>query len=217
MRGKEKCKALKEIRRQIAEKNDIAYAVSECTYQGECKGTCPKCEAELRYLERELAIRQGLGKAAVIAGISVGVCAPMIACSPVDIINDVIYEITNFGATEGVAEPPTNIQPSQQLTGDVQIVEPSEEDIMGMEGPNPDLVESSEEDSTLIHYPNSEYNPEELEAGEVLPEEYYDPSLEYNGSEELAGQIPVEESSEEIELEVLEGDIAIDPEALNEN
>ena len=63
MKGKEKCKALKEIRRQIAEKNDIPYVVSQCKYQGDCLGTCPKCEAELRYLERELAIRQGLGKA----------------------------------------------------------------------------------------------------------------------------------------------------------
>ena len=51
MNGKEKCRALKEIRRQIAEKNDIPYAVSQCTHQGNCKGTCPKCEAELRYLE----------------------------------------------------------------------------------------------------------------------------------------------------------------------
>ena len=56
MRGKEKCKALKEIRRQIAEKNDIEFVVSECKHQGDCKGTCPKCEAEVRYLERELAL-----------------------------------------------------------------------------------------------------------------------------------------------------------------
>jgi len=70
MRGKEKCKALKEIRKQIAENNDIEYAVSECTHQGDCKGTCPKCEAELRYLERELEKRTRMGKKAVIAGIS---------------------------------------------------------------------------------------------------------------------------------------------------
>ena len=74
MRGKEKCKALKEIRRQIAQQNDIEYVVSECSYQGECKGTCPKCEAELRYLERELAVRQGLGRAVAVVGISASVC-----------------------------------------------------------------------------------------------------------------------------------------------
>ena len=35
-------------------------------------GTCPKCEAEVRYLERELEKRQRMGKAAVVAGLSVG-------------------------------------------------------------------------------------------------------------------------------------------------
>ena len=67
-RGKQTCKILKEIRKQIAEENDIELVVSECTYQGDCLGTCPKCEAEVRYLERELEKRQRLGKAAVFAG-----------------------------------------------------------------------------------------------------------------------------------------------------
>ena len=71
-RGKQTCKILKEIRKQIAAENDIQLIISECTYQGDCLGTCPKCEAELRYLERELEKRQRLGKAAVVAGLSVG-------------------------------------------------------------------------------------------------------------------------------------------------
>ena len=45
-RGKQTCKILKEIRRQIAEANDIEFITSECQYQGDCLGTCPKCEAE---------------------------------------------------------------------------------------------------------------------------------------------------------------------------
>ena len=71
-RGKQTCKILKEIRKQIAEENDIQLVIEECTYQGDCLGTCPKCEAEVRYLERELEKRQRLGKAAVVAGLSVG-------------------------------------------------------------------------------------------------------------------------------------------------
>ena len=71
-KGKQTCKILKEIRKQIAAENDIELVVSECTYQGDCLGTCPKCEAEVRYLERELEKRQRLGKAAVVAGLSVG-------------------------------------------------------------------------------------------------------------------------------------------------
>ncbi len=87
MKGKEKCKALKEIRMQIATTNDIPFAVSECTHQGDCRGTCPKCESELKYLERELAIRQGLGKAVAVVGISVGACSALTACSPMDLFN----------------------------------------------------------------------------------------------------------------------------------
>ena len=48
MTGKEKCKLLKAIRREIAETNGIVYLTSECTFEGECKGTCPKCDAEIR-------------------------------------------------------------------------------------------------------------------------------------------------------------------------
>jgi TonB family protein len=71
-KGKQTCKILKEIRKQIAAENDIEFVTSECTYQGDCLGTCPKCEAEVRYLERELEKRQRMGKAAVVAGLSVG-------------------------------------------------------------------------------------------------------------------------------------------------
>ena len=71
-KGKQTCKILKEIRKQIAAENDIELVIEECTYQGDCLGTCPKCEAEVRYLERELEKRQRMGKAAVVAGLSVG-------------------------------------------------------------------------------------------------------------------------------------------------
>ena len=73
--GKKVCKILKEIRQQIADKNDIEYVTSECHFQGECQGTCPKCEAEVRYLETELNRRRQLGKAVTIAGISLGVAS----------------------------------------------------------------------------------------------------------------------------------------------
>ena len=69
-RGKQTCKILKEIRRQIAEANDIEFATSECRYKGDCLGTCPKCEAEVRYLEQQLRARSLAGKAVILAGIS---------------------------------------------------------------------------------------------------------------------------------------------------
>ena len=47
MLGKKKCRILKEIRQKIADENDIPYVTHECKFQGECKGTCPRCESEL--------------------------------------------------------------------------------------------------------------------------------------------------------------------------
>ena len=69
-RGKQTCRILKEIRRQIAEANDIEFITSECTFRGDCLGTCPKCEAEVRYLEQQLRARTLTGKAVALAGIS---------------------------------------------------------------------------------------------------------------------------------------------------
>ena len=79
--GKKICKTLKEIRQQIAKNNDIALITSECHYKGECKGTCPKCEAEVMYLEDELIKRRQLGKAVAIAGISLGILGSFTGCS----------------------------------------------------------------------------------------------------------------------------------------
>lgn len=81
MKGKQRCKILKEIRRQIAENNDIEYVVSECKHQGDCLGTCPKCEAEVRYLERELERRRRLGMAVTVAGLAVMMTASSVACN----------------------------------------------------------------------------------------------------------------------------------------
>lgn len=103
-RGRKKCKALKEIRKKIAEVNDIPYVVSQCEYKGECLGTCPKCEEELRYLEEELEKRKRLGKVVVIAGISLGVCAGTVMCGKEvvePIIEEKIDELTECAGAVG--------------------------------------------------------------------------------------------------------------------
>ncbi len=80
-RGKHTCKILKEIRRQIAEANDIEFITSECHFQGECKGTCPKCEAEVRYLEQQLEKRRLIGKAATVIGVSMTILTESVGLS----------------------------------------------------------------------------------------------------------------------------------------
>ena len=62
MIGKSICKALRELRKKIAGENDIPFSTEECGFEGDCPGTCPKCDSELEYLERELDKRRSSGK-----------------------------------------------------------------------------------------------------------------------------------------------------------
>lgn len=98
MNGKNRCRILKDIRKKIAEENDIEYITTECKYKGDCPGTCPKCESEVRYLERELELKRGLGKRVAIAGIAVGVTATATGCTS-DIFS-VFKDDTLAGAME---------------------------------------------------------------------------------------------------------------------
>lgn len=66
-RGKEKCDFLKSIRKEIADRYGIFYQINECSFQGECKGTCPMCEQETKYLERELKKKGVLKKSLMMA------------------------------------------------------------------------------------------------------------------------------------------------------
>ena len=70
--GRHICNELKALRRRIAEENGIPLETEECTYRGECCGTCPRCDAEVRYLEDALSRRLRMGKAAVVAGVALG-------------------------------------------------------------------------------------------------------------------------------------------------
>lgn len=79
-RGRNICDTLKAIRKQIADANGIDYSPEECNYKGECMGTCPKCEQDVRDLEYELHLKQMAGKAIKVAGIAAGLVA-MTACS----------------------------------------------------------------------------------------------------------------------------------------
>lgn len=73
--GKYICNELKSLRKNIANENGIPFKTEECSYQGVCSGTCPRCEAELRYLEQALTERLQLGKVATVAGIALGLAA----------------------------------------------------------------------------------------------------------------------------------------------
>jgi len=129
MTGKEKCRILKQIREQIAKENDIDLVVAECTHKGECRGTCPRCESEVRYLEEQLEKRRRLRRNVALAGISAGVVASLAGCSVVEGIKDIIGGGDVVGLIEGpyVTEEPldgevvcvTGPEEPVELMGDV--------------------------------------------------------------------------------------------------
>ena len=67
------CNTLRAVRLDIARANGIEYTPGECHHKGECAGTCPACESEMRYLEREIVRKRSVGKAALVAGVSLAV------------------------------------------------------------------------------------------------------------------------------------------------
>ena len=93
-RGKQTCEYLKSVRRKVAMENDIPLVERECTHEGDCRGTCPYCEAEVRYLEKELRKRSQLGKAVTVAGIALGSLA-MTSCQP-----QVVGDVENTSQTD---------------------------------------------------------------------------------------------------------------------
>jgi len=200
MTGKQKCRILKQIRKQIADANDIQYIIEECSHRGSCRGTCPKCEWEVRMLEKALEKRRLAGKKVALAGISAGFF--LTACSPIDMVKDLIHSVSPIEGdvmaetTSGaIAETETENIVEGKLIAEPTAGEPVIEDIPGETLP-----------------------PEcETELGEVVPEET-DAVLPDEEIEVTAG-VPVWEP-EETEEEYPEvaggigpnGFIGIDPE-----
>ncbi len=91
MNGKQKCKILKNIRKDIAKANGIPLEIPECTHKGDCLGTCPRCEAEVRFLERGLEARRKRGLKIALAGISAGLIAVnTTSCDTIDNLGNLI-------------------------------------------------------------------------------------------------------------------------------
>ena len=111
MSGKKKCRLLREIRQRIADENDIPLVTEECRYRGDCKGTCPKCESELRYLEQQLEQRRALGKKVTVSALALGMAASIGGCRQIfspKLEGDVPYAEpeTEIVSTEGIIAAP---------------------------------------------------------------------------------------------------------------
>lgn len=153
MNGISKCKILKDIRRQIAQDNDIEFVTSECKYQGDCTGTCPKCEAEVRYLEQELAKRQAAGKAIAVAGIAAALVIGSAGCA------------MDISSTAGDIEPPASTRQA----------DPTQTDPLPDPGVPGDIViptDPTDGPTAGVPLPNDFTEPPEL-GGDPMPEYTY--------------------------------------------
>ena len=105
----------------------------ECRFQGECLGTCPRCESELRYLEKQLAARAAAGKRIAIAALCAGMAFGAAGCSSPFAPKEKPVETDLSGAIDiagGMSEPidegneavsPEDIE-EVELSGDVAYI-----------------------------------------------------------------------------------------------
>ena len=185
MKGKKKCKILKEIRKEIAKQNDIAYVTSECKHQGDCRGTCPKCEAEVRYLEEELRKRSLAGKKVAVAGVAAAMVVSASGCG--------LEDLLNIGQTAGDMMP----ESQTEVGVDGNIILPESSD------PTEECTESVgelvSEDSSEIETMGEEPISDEPTAGVPMPDDSSDEEF-WEGEIEFQGDIFLPDESSEDEV-----------------
>ena len=163
MQGKQKCRILKEIRQRIADENDIPYVTQECRHQGNCSGTCPRCESELRYLEQQLALRASLGKRVAVAALCAGMAFAGAGCTS---IVDVVPVSDHGEQLSGVVAPVETVCPTEEPEVLIE---------MGEVAWNVD-IEDPDETPALSSGDDAVYIPDELSG--MVP---YDAAEESNG------------------------------------
>lgn len=145
-RGKRICSELKAVRRRIADENGIELHQDECKHTGDCLGTCPKCEAEVRYLEQALTHRIATGRAATVAGLTLSLAACGGTAEPtltVDTPLNVLPADTTCGS-DSLMNPETDVPcPDIPIPGDEEVIVGFDEEFFDTEGidmPNVDTV-----------------------------------------------------------------------------
>lgn len=129
-KGKRICNVLKAIRQRIADANAIPIDNDECQHEGDCPGTCPKCDAEVEYITKVLEQRTKEKKPVDLKGL-VDDC-------------DVRSMLSNYADTDGdacendetttpdnelrVGEMSRQPDPELILTGDVMPPDDSDEE-----------------------------------------------------------------------------------------
>ncbi len=137
---KEKCRELKRVRAKIAEDLGVVLQQTECTYEGYCSGTCPKCKSEEWKLNAAIMKKQmeeaDIKRRVAAAGLTTVAALCLSGCN-----------VTKPQVEGGISEPET----IEALEGDVVYIptEETEETTEILEGdvvyiPTEDMAENRE-------------------------------------------------------------------------
>ena len=153
--GRHKCETLKAIRKQIADANEIPYEPVVCTHEGDCMGTCPACELEMRYIEDQLNIRKMAGKAVKIVGLAT--MMTMAACNDVqqpqpqpsgenNAVDTIKFDSVSADSSfEGISEPIDTPPPPTPLEPVCPGYHPSKEEMDSW-----DAIDEAREDTAIF-------------------------------------------------------------------
>ncbi len=111
---KERCKELKLVRAQIAKDLGIELNQTECTYEGYCSGTCPKCKSEelklnAAILKKKLDDSNIKGRIAV-AGFTTVAALSLSGCTNNRHVGELAGDVEYVGDTESETEVPDTQQ-----------------------------------------------------------------------------------------------------------
>ncbi len=114
------CDELKRVRLELAKANGIDYQPTVCNHQGECSGTCPKCEAELAELTRQIKEKKeakiiGVAPLKIVATAVVASTLALASCTDGDTEGDVPASDTTVNKQQ-VVDP--SVLPSDSIYGD---------------------------------------------------------------------------------------------------
>ncbi|MBQ2128883.1 MAG: energy transducer TonB [Prevotella sp.] len=207
-KGKRTCNVLKAVRLQIAKANEIKYEPHECHHEGPCAGTCPACEAEVKYLEQQLVMRRMLGKAVVLTGIAASMTS-LTACGQNKLPNGCENDTTITELAGDVAD----------VDGLMEMPEPEVEEVVMGKMPAPvDTIRPINNDEKVLTGV-VEYQPQ-FPGGIKACEQFIKENLRYPDTEsDVQGRVivsfMVERDGSLSDIKVVRGlDPAFDEEAL---
>lgn len=134
MTGKEKCELLRQIRRKVAEANEITMTFPPCPHADGCtRGTCPMCDKEARELAAVLSNMQASGLPVRMQGL----------------LNNADFLATNStDPEEDSFSPSSRIDQERRFVTMGIVAPPHEPDVFTEVGiPTPDAPDTDSEDT----------------------------------------------------------------------